>query len=406
MSVDYDLQRRIDALLTAAGEGDREGVRPAFSPFFGEGAAKAGRLAAELREAAASGDLERAVAAAEEAAQTQPAGLVKRAVKVFVTHEPLAADPLGWGEAMWWTETAICDPFFYRWHKNIDELYASFQEASGETNDPATQAPEGVSFDGAPSIVLCLSSDIPGADAPSFDFDAFARERLGEDLDGGDDLLTTELPTRFVRSRVTAGIPGQERVTYTTTHLVHQPFTYFLRLENAAGGPREVTVRAFLAHATLADDRRAWIELDKFAVNLPQGVTVLGRPDARSSVIKRRGVTAPGAEPLADGAVDQWCDCGWPYSLLLPSGASDDIGTPFTLMVAVTNHQQDREPDHVRTCGSTSYCGALENYPDRRRMGYPFDRPFARPIADTIAASPSMTSTGMTIRCETARPPE
>jgi tyrosinase len=664
VSVDPDLQRRINALLATPGEGSHEGVAPAFSPFFGDGAARAGRLAAELREAASGGDLERAVAAAEEAAQTEPAGLVKRAVKVFVTHEPLAAgrlelptvevveskpvgdapppstpppggalpsgipgappraggggsrrleaapppedrpdaedsqelpslteppaeraidwyredpfandhhahwhivyprdgsgpetiqrrhgelffymhqqmlarydterviaglgrvvphppssgggapnytaaipegygsrgytrrrasrsfaeipdaveecsawhrrlsgaiesgqlhpstgrltetqlgsaaeaaalntgarvidvdtveqafgnlhgsghghagalgegpDPLGWGGAMWWTETAICDPFFYRWHKHIDDLYASFQEASGETNDPATHAPEGISFDGARSIVLCLSSDIPGADAPSFDFDGFARERLGEDLDGADELLTTELPTRFVRSRVTAGIPGRERVTYTTTHLVHEPFTYFIRLENAAGEPREVTVRSFLAHATLAHDRRAWIELDKFAVNVARGVTVLGRPDARSSVIKRRGVTAAGAEPLADGAVDQWCDCGWPYSLLLPSGASDGTGTPFTLMVALTDHRQDREPDHVRTCGSMSYCGALENYPDRRRMGYPFDRPFAGTIADTIAASPSMTSTGVTIRCQTLRPPE
>ena len=90
------------------------------------------------------------------------------------------------------------------------------------------------------------------------------------------------------------------------------------------------------------------------------------------------------------------------------------MSVEFTLMVAVTNHQQDREPDHVRTCGSMSYCGALENYSDRRRMGHPFDRPFARPIVDTIAASPSMTSTvakgrwsrSSTIRCETARPPE
>ena len=96
-----------------------------------------------------------------------------------------------------------------------------------------------------------------------------------------------------------------------------------MRLENAAAEPREVTVRTFLAHATLAEDRRAWIELDKFEATLAPGVNLLARPDARSSVIKRRGVTAPGAEPLAADAVDQWCDCGWPYSLLLPSGASD-----------------------------------------------------------------------------------
>jgi hypothetical protein len=123
-------------------------------------------------------------------------------------------------------------------------------------------------------------------------------------------------------------------------------------------------------------------------------------------VIKRRGVTAPGAEPLEEGAADQWCDCGWPYSLLLPSGASDASGSPFALMVAVTDHEQDREPDHTRTCGSMSYCGALENYPDRRRMGYPFERPFAGTIEEAIAGAPSMASIDVTIRCESPRPPE
>ena len=168
-----------------------------------------------------------------------------------------------------------------------------------------------------------------------------------------------------------------------------------------------MTVRTFLAHAALAEDRRAWIELDKLEATLAPGVNVLGRPDARSSVIKRRGVTAPGAEVLAADAADQWCDCGWPYSLLLPSGASDAQGTSFKLMVAVTDHEQDREPDHVRTCGSMSYCGALENYPDRRRMGYPFDRPFAEgTIAETIVAAPSLSVADLTIRCETERPPE
>lgn len=315
-------------------------------------------------------------------------------------------DPLGWGGAMRWTETAICDPFFYRWHKHIDGVNAAFQDQSGETNDPADYAIPGVSFGSERSIALCLSRDIPGATDPGFDFDAFAREQLGPDLDGAEELLTDELLTRFVRSRVTAGVPGETRVAYWTTHLIHEPFTYFVRLENSAAEAREATVRTFLAHAGLAEDRRAWIELDKFEATLEPGVNVLSRPDARSSVIKRRGVTAPGVEKLASDAADQWCDCGWPYSLLLPSGASDAEGTPFELMVAVTDHEQDTEPDHVRTCGSMSYCGALENYPDRRRMGYPFDRPFAEgTIAETIAAAPSMSAIDLTIRCETERPP-
>lgn len=312
-----------------------------------------------------------------------------------------------WGGVMHWTETAICDPFFYRWHKHVDDVNARFQEASDETNDPSAFAPADVSFGSGRTMVFCLSSAIAGAADPGFDFDAFARNELGEDLDGADQLLTTELVTRFVRSRVTAGLPGTQRVTYWTTHLVHEPFTCFLRLENAADEERGVTVRVFLAHGDLAEDRRAWIELDKFEAALAPGVNVLARPDARSSVIKRRGVTAPGVEPLDADAADQWCECGWPYSLLIPSGASDAAGTPFTAMVAVTDLNQDREPDHTATCGSKSYCGALDNYPDKRRMGYPFDRPFAgQSIAEAIAAAPSMAAAEVTIRCENDRPPE
>ena len=314
-------------------------------------------------------------------------------------------NPRGWGGVMNWTETAICDPFFYRWHKHVDDVYDAFQEASGETNDPAEFAPPDVSFGDGRSLALCLSREIAGADATGFDFDGFARERLGDDLGDPDGLLTGELLTRFMRSRVTAGIPlERDRVSFRTTHLTHEPFTYFVRLENAASESRVVTLRTFLAHAELAEDRRCWIELDKFEATLAPGINVLGRPDARSSVIKRRGVTAPGAEPLADGAADQWCDCGWPYSLLLPSGDGDEP-TRFKLMVAVTDNTLDREPDHIRTCGSMSYCGALENYPDRRRMGYPFDRPLAGgSIGEAIDAAPSMARMELAIRCETGRP--
>jgi hypothetical protein len=123
-------------------------------------------------------------------------------------------------------------------------------------------------------------------------------------------------------------------------------------------------------------------------------------------VIKRKGVRAPGTEDPEEPTTDPWCDCGWPYTLLLPSGASTPEGTPFTLAVVLTDYAHDREPDHTRTCGSMSFCGARQNYPDRRRMGYPFDRPFkSRTIAETIRRQPSMTSIDLTIRCENDRPP-
>jgi tyrosinase len=91
---DAGLQRRLDAILMATGAPDAAPPAPSFSPFFGDGAARAGALATELRGVAQTEGLEAAIALAEEAARTEPAGLVKRAVKVFVTHEPLATGRL------------------------------------------------------------------------------------------------------------------------------------------------------------------------------------------------------------------------------------------------------------------------------------------------------------------------
>lgn len=57
----------------------------------------------------------------------------------------------------------------------------------------------------------------------------------------------------------------------------------------------------------------------------------------------------------------------------------------FRLLDLLSDATKDQvpEPGH---CGSMSYCGAADRYPDARDMGYPFSRPFTRPIADTFLA--------------------
>lgn len=311
-------------------------------------------------------------------------------------------EPQQWPGVMAFTETAIRDPFFYRWHRHIDDLYARLQDSLGENDFERFAAkvrfreqPDG------PSVLFCFSDRIPGAGAPDFDFDAFGRERFGEGFGGGE-LATDELQTGFGLSRVTAPSPGG-RETYWTTHLRHRPFSMFVRLENELPTEQRVTLRVFLAERGQVENRRMWIELDKFDATLSPGVNVLGRPDALSSVIKRKGVTAPGAQPPA--GTDSWCDCGWPFSLLLPSGASSETGTRFVVMVAVTDWEQD-QVGVGRSCASMSYCGAADTYPDARKMGYPFDRPFREGVSDTIGNQPSMTMREVAIRCVNPRPPE
>ena len=315
-----------------------------------------------------------------------------------------------WRGPMYYVETAIRDPVFYRWHRHIDDFYASCQEL--ETAHDLSEFAANVSFGAqddsdVPSVGLCLLKDVnvPGIGDPDFDFGAWAAGAFGVDLTGGGPLVD-ELLTQFVKSDVTLAeptdkVPGEW--LQGVVHLTHEPFAFLIRIENLDPQPQDVTVRIFLAHADFAEDRRMWIELDKFHAALKPGLSLLARPDARSSVVKRKGLTVPGAEAFTGDSTDVWCDCGWPYTLLLPSGESAPEGSPFKLIVAVTDWNEDHlgEPD---SCGSMSFCGAKNEYPDARPMGYPFDRPFAGSIADAVAAEPSMTMRDVRIRCTTERP--
>ena len=101
---------------------------------------------------------------------------------------------------------------------------------------------------------------------------------------------------------------------------------------------------------------------------------------------------------MQEGAkiLENYCDCGWPYNLLLPRGTRQ--GMRFRLLVMLTDWSIDNVPQEG-DCGSMSYCGALEKYPDTRPMGYPFDAPFTdKTIAETIAESPNMATRDIEIR--------
>ncbi len=72
---------------------------------------------------------------------------------------------------------------------------------------------------------------------------------------------------------------------------------------------------------------------------------------------------------------------------------------PFRLMVMLTDREKDRVGEDS-SCGSISYCGARDRYPDVRGMGYPFDRPFPkdRSTTQTINSQKNMAALDITIR--------
>lgn len=308
------------------------------------------------------------------------------------------------GGVMASTVVAIRDPIFWRWHKHIDNLAAAWQDSQPpHALDDGPEViirnmPDAAGANPAPwlspDIVLVNSDALPDGDDP---------EALGEALLGGNnwdlaagaangagaEAITNELTTKMVNRAA-----PNESVEF----LSHTPFGYYLRVENPDADDKEITVRIFIAPASIADDRRGWIEMDKFHVTIPGGTKrVLYRADTESSVIKRPAERSPDevATPSASAGESSYCDCGWPWTLLLPRG--DVAGMEFKMIVLCTDWQIDRldEPGH---CGSMSFCGAVDKYPDTREMGYPFNRPFTKSIEQTFAALPASAGRSFTIR--------
>ena len=80
------------------------------------------------------------------------------------------------------------------------------------------------------------------------------------------------------------------------------------------------------------------------------------------------------------------CGCGWPQHMLIPRGSTN--GVTFDLFVMVTNAADDIVPRNNRTTEgqrqgckeAVSFCGLLDElYPDRKPMGFPFDRNATQP---------------------------
>jgi hypothetical protein len=186
----------------------------------------------------------------------------------------------------------------------------------------------------SPDFMLCLDKDVPGMGSPDFDGQRWGEAHFGgEHWDGRPPsfpvtthVLRTHLAQRPVR------LPDGSQVL--KPRLEHEPFSYFLRMENLLPREQRVTVRIHLVAEPFVNDRRMWMEMDCFVHTLrPSERAVIFRPSRLASVVHERG---------------------WPAHLLLPRGRRE--GMLFRFQVTVTGEAQESE-------------GASE-------WGYPFNRPF------------------------------
>ncbi|XP_067015254.2 phenoloxidase 1 [Anabrus simplex] len=255
--------------------------------------------------------------------------------------------------------TAMRDPVFYRLHMAIDDIFQTYK------------------------------STLPGYPVQELYFRNVRVNKLSVQVEGKDE---NQLFTFWKKSAVNLsnGLDFIERGAIYTNfiHLQHQPFTYNIEVSNQ-GSERKGTVRIFIAPKydergeTLLykDQRKFFVELDRFTVDLSKGTQMIKRKSEHSSVTipfertyRDLGKKRPGFGERLERF--NFCGCGWPHNMLIAKGT--ETGYPCQLFVMVSNFADDEVEDDSSSdeCkDAMSYCGVRnKKYPDARAMGFPFDR--------------------------------
>ncbi|XP_058457157.1 phenoloxidase 2-like [Malaya genurostris] len=266
--------------------------------------------------------------------------------------------------------TAMRDPVFYRWHSFIDDM---FQEHKIKLT-PYTKRQ--LEFEGISITGITVQSE----GAPANTLHTFWQQS-DVDLSRGMDFV----PRGNVFARF--------------THLQHAPFIYNMQIENDSDAQRMGFVRIFMAPRNdergqpmpFRDQRLFMVEMDKFLVALRPGPNRIRRRSHESTVtipFERTFRNLDTNRPetgTPEEEVFNFCGCGWPAHMLVPKGLPE--GFPADLFIMVSNYEEDRVvQDLVGTCNdAASFCGVRDRlYPDRKAMGYPFDR-LARTGVDRLA---------------------
>ena len=270
------------------------------------------------------------------------------------------------------TQAAPRDPVFYRWHKFVDAIFEAYR---------VNLEPYSVE------------------DLRMRDIEVENIETLTEEFDTGKHQnLLNNLYTFMMDKKYT--VFDKKKKVVEKKILNHVPFSYQIKVRNTSSKSRLVVFRVFLAPETeeiLDQWRNMFVEMDKFVVELEPGEDrQITRYDHQSSVILPPEITVD--DIMAGKAPpQQMCGCGWPRNLLLPGGST--VGFRTSLFVMATDWEEDGVEPHQTLSGSVSYCGKSgAPYPDKRPMGFPFDRAMTfADVWDLASKLPNSSTTSVTI---------
>ncbi|KAG5668816.1 hypothetical protein PVAND_016739 [Polypedilum vanderplanki] len=255
------------------------------------------------------------------------------------------------------SSVAMRDPVFYRLHQYVDDIFQQFMEKLTPYTAQQLTYP-GITITGLQIQTENVKTNV---------LNTFWRQS-DINLAKGMDFV----PRGDIFARV--------------THLQHSPYTINIQVNNSSGASRLGMVRVFMApkydergqQFSFREYRRFMIEMDKFVANLRPGQNTLKRRSIQSTLTipYERTFRNLDARPTGSGEdAYNFCGCGWPQHMLIPKGTPQ--GLPCVLFVMISDYEQDRiNQDLAGTCNDAAiFCGIRDRfYPDKRTMGFPFDR--------------------------------
>jgi len=256
---------------------------------------------------------------------------------------------------MGFVNTAMRDPAFYRWHKYADLIFDFYKAGLGPYRNH--------------------DLDFPGVTVSELSLTSVGRRR--NVLRTFVESVNMELDENLLRT-----LNG---VQLRYERLNHDDVTMNIRLHSNVR--EDGIVRVFLipnSHINSQDMISVTIEMDRFYVQLRRGEMNIRRR-LEDSPFFTRG--APDLSTLQDrflrGMTEiefNYANCGWPLELAIPRGNSN--GQTFSLVAIVTRllPGERQSIDEWRSLNEISWgwCGVRAgdgSMPDRRPMGFPFDRP-------------------------------
>ncbi|KAJ8669026.1 hypothetical protein QAD02_000285 [Eretmocerus hayati] len=296
------------------------------------------------------------------------------------------------------TTTAMRDPIFYRWHAFIDYVFTEHKNTLTPYENQTLNFP-GIQITG---LEVCSYEDDKQVCRKQKNILYTFMEKTDIDLSRGLDFT----PTGPILVRV--------------THLNHTGFQYNIKVRNTTGRQVRGTVRLFMAPVkgfhdfdlTLADQKQLMIDMDTFVAILDPGENTVVRKSSQSSVtipfeqtFRNLELNRPSANQAQASDRFNFCGCGWPEYLLLPKGLPGQ-GYRMVLFAMITNYELDRvvqdrtpAPGQPGCKPSFAFCGLFdEKYPDKRPMGFPFDRPIRTGVESLEQfLTPNMSTTPVNI---------